>query len=80
MSELGDELKKIQERDKERFGFENTLMQILWDGQVEEECYNDTVHNLVALITLTHTDEEMKRQFEKTRDNLVFNFPIGDDE
>ncbi len=70
------DFQKMQERDKERFGFENTLLQSLWDGQVEEEYLNDTIHNIMAIITLTHTDKEWKAQFEKTRENLDENFPI----
>ena len=70
MSDIGDFLKEQQERDRKRFGFENTLQQILWDGQVEDSYFNDTIHSLMALITLTHTDPEWKRQFEELRDNL----------
>ncbi len=62
MSDIGDELKALQERDRKRFGTENTLMQILWDGQVEEECFNETMTAIVLLAKKCIEDEEWKKQ------------------
>ena len=57
-----DELDKQKELDRKRFGTENTLMQILWDGQVEEECFNETMTAIVLLARQCVEDEEWKKQ------------------
>ena len=62
MSEIGDEMKRLADIDRKRFGTENTLLQILWDGQVEQECFNDTFSSLVNLMKYCIENEEFKKQ------------------
>lgn len=62
MSDIGDELDIIKELDRKRFGTEATLQQILWDGQVEDGYFNESMTALVLLARKCCEDEEWKKQ------------------
>jgi len=62
MSEFADEFKKLEDIERKRFGTENTLLQILWDGQIEAGCFNETVTALVLLAKKCVEDEWWRKQ------------------
>ena len=62
LKSLQDDLKHLKELDRKRFGVENTLHQILWDGQIDDVEFNETVTALVLMMKKCCEDEEWKKQ------------------
>ncbi|MEM6737428.1 MAG: hypothetical protein AAF620_15310 [Bacteroidota bacterium] len=62
MSDISDYFKKQQDLERNRFGTESMIQQILWDGQVEDEYFNDTFCALVQLAKACIENDEAKRQ------------------
>lgn len=62
MSDIGDDLKALQERQRKEFGPQNTLQQVLWDGQVEDFYFNETFSAIIMMMKQCVEDEEYKKQ------------------
>jgi len=75
-SEMSKALDEQKEIDRKRFGTEHQLQQLLWDGQVEQEYYNETFVGIVNLIKNILKDDELKRQLFDI--NLDEDYPINE--
>ena len=54
--------KEEQKRREKQFGLEETLKQILWDGQIEDEEFNETFSDIVKLMKRCVENNDYKKQ------------------
>jgi len=57
--------KKVNKIREKQFGLENTLNQILWDGQVPEEEFNKTFQEIVDIMKKVYEDKNYTKQLYK---------------
>ena len=65
MSDIADELKRVQEANRLRFGVENTIWQAIWDAQVDDYAQNELFTFIIEYTRRILDDEELQRQVKE---------------
>ena len=65
MSDIGDELERIKEVERLRFGVENTVWQAIWDAQIDDYAQNELFTFIIEYTRSILKDEELQRQVKE---------------